>query len=71
MTWREAQQAFKEQVPVVYHNRTVTPEPIVCTRIAEIAVRCSIDGKITRVVAGMDRNENCLYKDTPEYFTRR
>ncbi len=71
MKWAEAQQAFRDQVPVIYHNRVVTRDPIVCTRIAEIAVRCNLDGKITRIVGGMDQNENCVYHDTPEYFTRR
>lgn len=71
MTWEEAQKVFREQVPVVYMNSVVTRDPIVCTRIAEITLRCDVNGKITRIVAGMDKNENCLYKDYPEFFTRR
>ena len=67
MTWKEAQDAFRQQVPVLYLCER-TPEPIVCTRIAEIAVRCDRYGNRRRVVAGMDRNENCLYHDDPEKF---
>lgn len=70
MNWAEAMKAFEAQVPVIYHNPVSTREPIQCTRIAEIAVRIDLNGNKTRVVAGMDRNENCLYKDTPEYFRR-
>lgn len=44
MTWKEAQQAFKDRVPVVYNDRTV---------------------------GAMDKNMNCVYKNTPEHFTRR
>lgn len=71
MTWEAAQKAFREQVPVAYMNRAVTHDPIVCARIAEITLRCDVNGQITRIVAGMDKNENCLYKDYPEFFTRR
>lgn len=67
MTWKEAQEAFKQQVPVVFHP--ITGRDILCTRIAEISLRCSRDGKTVRVVAGMDRNENCLYRAPAERFS--
>lgn len=67
MTWKEAQAAFKQQVPVIYHASL--GGDIICTRIAEISLRCSRDGKIIRIVGGMDRNENCLYHAEPERFS--
>lgn len=48
MTWKEAQAAFKQQVPVIYHPMQGGEIP--CTRIAEISLRCSRDGQISRVV---------------------
>ena len=70
MTWEEAKQAFRDQVPVVYHNQMITRGIIPCTRIAELTLRMTIDGRLIRVVGGMDRNENCLYHDMPEHFDR-
>lgn len=70
MTWEEAKQAFRDQIPVIYHNRTITRDEITCTRIAELSLRMSKTGELTRVVGGMDRNENCIYRDTPEHFDR-
>lgn len=67
MTWKEAQAAFKQQVPVIYHPMQGGEIP--CTRIAEISLRCSRDGQISRVVAGMDRNENCLYHAPADRFS--
>lgn len=71
MTWKEAQQAFKDKVPVVYNDRTVGAVDIVCPYIYEIALRRMDNGEIMHVVGAMDKNMNCVYKNTPEHFTRR
>lgn len=71
MTWKEAQQAFVDQVPVVYVNKTVCRDPIVCPKIVEITLWRREDGTITRVVGALDKNLNCIYRDTPDKFTRR
>lgn len=71
MTWKEAQQAFKDQAPVVYDNRSVGATDIVCPYICEITLHRREDGAIIHVVGALDKNMNCLYKDTPEHFTRR
>lgn len=67
MDWMEAKKAFAAQVPVVYHP--MGGGPIVCTRLAEIGLRCTRDGKVIQVCGGMDRNENCIYHAAPENFT--
>lgn len=66
MTWKEAQDAFKKQVPVIV--KIHTGGDILCPRIAEISLRCSRDGQIARVVGAMDRNENCIYHGPPDQF---
>ncbi len=71
MTWAEAQQAFRDQVPVIYENRTISRGTITCPRIAEITLYRNSKGEILRIVGAMDRNENCIYRDTPDKFTRR
>lgn len=71
MTWEEAQKAFREQVPVIYENRTVCYGPIVCPQIVEITLYRRQDGMIIRIVGAMDKNGNCIYRDTPDKFIRR
>lgn len=71
MTWAEAKQAFVENAAVTYMNRVVCHEPINCPRIAEITLRRRQDGTIIQIVGAMDKNENCIYRDTPDKFTRR
>lgn len=67
MTWDAIISAFKRQIPVVFDGRGGGKIP--CTRIAEIGIRAGRDGSFTKVVSGMDRNENCLYTGTPEMFS--
>ena len=71
MTWKEVQEAFEKNEPVIYHNRTTCSTPIECPRIAEITLYRRQDGQIVRIVGAMDKNENCIYRDTPDKFTRR
>lgn len=71
MTWAEAKQAFMENAAVTYMNRMVCHVPIECPRIAEITLRRCQDGRIIQIVGAMDKNENCIYRDTPDKFTRR
>ena len=71
MTWKEAQEAFEKNEPVIYNNRTICSTPIECPRIAEITLYRRQDGQIVRIVGAMDKNENCIYRDTPDKFTRR
>ena len=67
MEWVEAVKAFKAQVPVVY--RPATGTPILCTRLAEISLRCNKSGEFFHVLGGMDQNENCIYHAGPERFS--
>ena len=71
MTWKEAKQAFADNAPVTYQNRTICSTPIECPRIAEITLYRRQDGQIVQIVGAMDKNENCIYRDTPDKFTRR
>lgn len=71
MTWKEAKQAFTDNAPVTYQNRTICSTPIECPRIAEITLYRRQDGQIVQIVGAMDKNENCIYRDTPDKFTRR
>lgn len=71
MTWKEAKQAFVDNIPVVYENRAVRSGTIECPRIAEITLCRRQDGQIVQIVGAMDKNENCIYRDTPDKFTRR
>ena len=71
VTWAEAQQAFKDNAAVDYLNRTICRTPIECPRIAEITLYRREDGQIVRIVGAMDKNKNCIYRDTPDKFTRR
>lgn len=71
MTWKEAKQAFVDNVPVIYENRTIRGGTIECPRIAEITLYRRQDGQIMQIVGAMDKNENCIYRDTPDKFTRR
>ena len=71
MTWKEAKQAFVDNAPVIYHNRTTCSTPIECPRIAEITLYRRKDGQIMQIVGAMNKNENCIYRDTPDKFTRR
>lgn len=71
MTWAEAKQAFIDNAAVTYMNRTVCQAPIACPRIAEITLYRNKDGSIVQIVGAMDKNENCIYRDTPDKFTRR
>lgn len=68
MNWKEAQQAFWDQKPVTFRNPTVSRNPIQCSRIAEISLRCQKGERPYTVIGGMDKNENCIYHAPPEYF---
>lgn len=68
MTWREAQQAFVKQVPVVMSNPSVHRKPIRCSRISELIVRMELNGEKHYIVGGMDPNENAIYCGAPELF---
>lgn len=65
MTWAEAQQAFRAQVPVSF-TMLMSPRPLRCARIAEVAIRCPKGGKPYPVVGVMDENEHCIYHVRPE-----
>lgn len=69
MTWNEAMAAFKAQTPVIYENQAYRTGKIRCTRIAEMTLYMTEDGKMTKIIGGMDKNENCVYRDIPEKFT--
>ena len=67
ITWEEAWKAFKEQTPVEYMARG-SQKPITCTRIAELGMRCDIDGQFRRFIGAMDKNERCIYHGTLDMF---
>lgn len=71
MTWKEAKEAFADNAPVIYYNWVVCHDPIECPRIAEITLYRRQDGQIMQLIGAMDKNENCIYRDTPDKFTRR
>ena len=71
VTWAEAKKAFEDNASVDYLNRTICRTPIECPRIAEITLHRREDGRIVQIVGAMDKNMNCIYRDTPDKFTRR
>ena len=71
MTWKEAKEAFTNNEPVIYNNKVVGAREIECPRIAEITLHRRQDGRIVQIVGAMDKNENCIYRDTPDKFTGR
>lgn len=67
MTWDEAMDAFKRQIPVVM-NAPGDRRPILCSRICEVGIRANKAGKFKNIVSAMDKNGNCVYHGTPDMF---
>lgn len=64
MNWKEIKQAFKDQAPVLYRDRSGV---IRCKNIEQIGMKC-VNGRFFQFAAGRDMQSNCLYFAPPESF---